>query len=985
MTAARTAHDRCQWQPGAMLRATTDPGGLELPRELDLNDPASAHEWLGRLWEREELREALDAASPALRKRVDEILAGERRDARRVRRAALSVATYLLRWRSRATPFGLFAGIAPAHVGAEPSVRWGTKHRQVSRPDAAWPTDMVARLHACGELLEQLPVVANNTVRMRGDRLVAQGPPGADDGASLLGPLEVSVRRTPPTVAALGTAAQGPIRFGKLRDALAARFPEAPPARIASMLRGLVEQNFLVTSLHAPMTETDPQLHLHTELAAADAADHPALAGSARAASAADTVLDCRVTLPEQVAVEAAEAADVLCHVSPHPFGAPAWRDYHARFRARYGTGAVVPLLELIADSGLGLPAGFPGSRYQHPPKQLTGRDTALLRLVQQAAMEGTGEIVLTASVIAQLTTGSENITTAPRSEVAFQVHAATVEDLSGGRFRLLITGTPRPGSSMAGRFAHLLPPDDLAQLAETYRPTADPEAIAAQLSYAPRRRRNETIARTTRLLPYVIPIAEHRPADENGVIHLADLAVTADRERFVLVHLSTGRPVEPRVTHALEAAVHTPPLARFLAEITTARCAVYRSFDFGAAASLPYLPRVRYRRTVLAAARWLLDVGDLPGRGGTPGDWDAALARWRGRLEVPEQVTLVEHDPRLVMDLAHPAHRVLLRHRLATARRLELREALDGSDLGWLGRAHEILLPLKREEPARQRHHRPRNPIFPSSPVPPRLPGRSPVLHARLTAHPDRFDEILTGHLHRLIHTFAAPPLWWFSRHRDAPYPGADQHLALFLRLPEADAYGPAAAHFHDWAATLRDVGLLAHVTLDTYEPRTGRYGHGSAMEAATAVFAADSSTALAQIRAAATTSWRTPALAAASLTDLAARLAPSADDGYQWLITQLPRECGPLDSDARDQALALMTPAHRPVDVTTAWHHRNAALVTYSQALAAQQRDPLAVLSSLLRSHHLRAVGIDTEHERTTLRLARACALAHAARRPH
>jgi lantibiotic biosynthesis protein len=433
-----------------MLRATTDPGGLELPRELDLTDPASAREWLHRLWERQEIRDALGAASPALGTRVGELLASDRSDARRVRRAALSVATYLLRWRSRATPFGLFAGIAPAHIGAEPTVVWGTKHRQVSRPDAAWLAGVVAQLHGRGDLVENLPVVANNTVRVRGNRLVAQGPPGADEGTSRLGPLEVSVRGTPPTVTALDAADRTPIRHGELREVLAARFPKPPQARITSMLRGLVEQNLLITSLHAPMTETDPLRHLHTELEAADTLTLPTLAGPECAAAASDTVLDCEVTLPEQVAVEAAQAADVLCRVSPHPFGSPAWRDYHARFRARYGTGAVVPLLELISDSGLGFPAGFPGSPYQLPPKQLASRDTALLRLVQQATMDGSGEIVLTESVISQLTTENKHITAAPRAEVAFQIHAATVEDLASGRFRLLITGTPRPGSSMA-------------------------------------------------------------------------------------------------------------------------------------------------------------------------------------------------------------------------------------------------------------------------------------------------------------------------------------------------------------------------------------------------------------------------------------------------------------------------------------------------------------------------------------------------------
>jgi class I lanthipeptide synthase len=57
-------------------------------------------------------------------------------------------------------------------------------------------------------------------------------------------------------------------------------------------------------------------------------------------------------------------------------------------------------------------------------------------------------------------------------------------------------------------------------------------------------------------------------------------------------------------VLHALEASVQTPPLARFLAEVASARCGIYGPFDFGAARTLPFLPRVRHGRAVLAPAR---------------------------------------------------------------------------------------------------------------------------------------------------------------------------------------------------------------------------------------------------------------------------------------------------------------------------------------------------------------------------------------------
>ncbi|MGY4102966.1 lantibiotic dehydratase [Nocardia sp. R16R-3T] len=121
-------------------------------------------------------------------------------------------------------------------------------------------------------------------------------------------------------------------------------------------------------------------------------------------------------------------------------------------------------------------------------------------------------------------------------------------------------------------------------------------------MSFTPRKRRNENLVRSEQLVPHAIPIAEHRESGEN-LITMADLAVTADDRRFYLVQISTGRQVESRVAHALEASIQTPPLARFLADITTARASAYKAFHFGAAARLSYLPRVRYRRTILFGA----------------------------------------------------------------------------------------------------------------------------------------------------------------------------------------------------------------------------------------------------------------------------------------------------------------------------------------------------------------------------------------------
>jgi hypothetical protein len=61
----------------------------------------------------------LALASPVLSARLDQVLddATTPCSVKEVRRAIVSVASYLLRWQRRATPFGMFAGVGAAGIG----------------------------------------------------------------------------------------------------------------------------------------------------------------------------------------------------------------------------------------------------------------------------------------------------------------------------------------------------------------------------------------------------------------------------------------------------------------------------------------------------------------------------------------------------------------------------------------------------------------------------------------------------------------------------------------------------------------------------------------------------------------------------------------------------------------------------------------------------------------------------------------------------
>jgi thiopeptide-type bacteriocin biosynthesis protein len=1002
------------WSPVGLLRITTEPGGLDLPESLDLSSGAPVGPllvWLATTWKRVEIREALVSASPALCAQIETVLADGGAVPARVRRVAVSLASYLLRWQRRQTPFGLFAGVGPARFeSAAAKVRCGTGHRYAVRTDAGWLGEVTARLGQCPELAARIPVVACNAIVRRGGRLVAPGA-APDAGPSGEAALEVSVRATGPVVLALD-AATAPVPLGELRELLASRFPAASADQLDGVLRGLVDNRFLISALRVPISDPDALRTVCQVLHDADAgsiaevadlvgelygirdalpagpvdavpagvsARMIAQAPAARSPLLIDTVADWEADIPPAVAREIRDAVTVLYRLSPHPFGHPAWREYHNAFRARYGTGALVPVLDLVADSGLGLPAGFLGSARETPPRQLSERDEKVMALVQEAMASG-GELLVTDPVIDGLCADSGAVPVLPpRTEVAFEIHAGTVAQLQAGRFTLEVTGTPRPASSMAARHAYLLPPEDSASVRRTFE-SAEPGLVPAQLSFAPRRQRSENVTRNGRWSPKLLSLAEHRRPGPD-VIDLSDLAVTADDQGFDLIQLSTGDRVAPLVPNALEASVHTPPLARFLAEVSIATCALYGSFSFGAASRLPYLPRVLYRRTILSPARWLLDAAQLPGRRAAPAEWEQALAGWRARWQVPDHVALVEHDRRQPVDLRHLAHRHLLRGRLQSAGRLELRETASPEQVGWIGRAHELLLPLTRGERDVVPVSRKRPSSRPVLAAALRLPAASSVVAARLYAHPERFDDILADHLPTLLRRLSGDPAWWFHRYRNLQDHQGDQYLALFVDVGEPGAYAATAGQLADWADELEREWLAAQLTFASWQPPTGRYGHGAALDAALRVFRADSAAALAQIRA--SHPGTVPqALAALSFLDLATALAGDAATGREWLLDTVPQTHGPLDRVLRSQVIALAagpgplaeTPAGRAV--IAAWQDRAAALTTYARQLASQ-REPAGVLGPLLHLHHLRTLGAGPDVERVTGRLARALAL--------
>ncbi|MFI8490172.1 lantibiotic dehydratase [Streptomyces rubrogriseus] len=968
----------------------------------------------------DDLVEALEHASPVLAARVRSVCAAPEPPPRKARRAALSVARYLLRARHRATPFGLFAGVTTAGFDPRPRVSWGEEHVVVGRAGAEWLAAVVEQLESCPDFLRRLPLVVNNTVTSRGDRLVV--PFQSDDRGERPRAVETSLALTEPVRTVLAVA-RGPVWGGALVDKLEAEFPEAGPEKARRLLAELVRRRVLVTGLQAPSTETDALGHLLDRLRTADAESLPALAGTVRelgeihaalgqcasrggrdsAAArmralvpglrrhpvALDLRLDAQLVLPDAVARETERAALILTRVSARPYGTAAWGAYHQRFYERYGIGTMVPLLEVVGDSGIGYPEGYPGSSPSPRRPRLSARDDVLVRLAQSAALDGRDEVLLTDELIDALDVGPGEPRLPPHLEVGVRVHAAGVDELRRGRFRLEVVSVSRGAGVTAGRFLGVLTPDDRAALAAELSglPAADGDTVPVQLSFPPLLPDSAHVTRTPRVLPTVISLQEHRSPDADVLVP-TDLAVGCDGRRMYLADPKRGRRVEPVGMHALNLRTHTPPLVRFLTELPRAQCAQVTVFDWGAAAAMPFLPRLRYGRIVLAPARWRLEATELPGQARPRAEWDAALTDWRARRRLRRRVHLVEDDRRLLLDLDEAAQRTLLRDHLDRVRRAVLVEAAEPGAFGWCDdRAHEVAVPLRATRPSPWPELPAPTPARALATAQTQTPAASSVLLAALYGDARRQDTLLSRHLPDLLERLGGPP-WWFVRFRDP-----EQHLRLRIALPTPEAFAETARTVSVWADELREAGLLADLRYPTSYRETGRWGSGAAWDAVEDVFRADSRAVLAQLSQPRRPHRRT--LVAAHTLSVASAFLGSTEAGTRWLIDHIPPTApGSVPRPEFTDAVRLADPgddwaalraAPGGAAIVQAWADRDEALAAYRRHLPGPHTQGIAlddVLTSLLHVHFVRHIAVHFPEEEVCLHLARAAALARAAR---
>ncbi|WP_299573172.1 thiopeptide-type bacteriocin biosynthesis protein [uncultured Williamsia sp.] len=638
----------------AVLPVSTYPGDVG----ADGDDTDAVIADIRRLWAQPGVPAAIEVASEPLAAACRAIVSGDERDRKRCRRARRSLVSYRIRAATRATPFGVFAGVGMTDLTdrGRSTGDLGTTVLDVPASRAIIRPSSATRRAALEATLadEDTAFVVNPSVTRRDDRLAVRLPRSGSRSS-------VTVRATPP-VSVVVDAAEKPRCRGDLVREVAVAFPDVDETIVDRFVTELVDTEILVpahglSSYDVPAVgdrPCDATLRLPLGAATAEIRRRRATSGSADARNVAlcDTEIGLRGALPRQLVDAAPDVLDTLLRVSIVPSAFAAVTDHTVRFAERFGR-AVVPL-SVVADpyEGIGIPSA---DRAPAPVDEELSRRRTDLRamLIERARRSGTSSIAITDDDVADLPPAGEVVASYDMFLQLESRDGTTVPVLSP-------VSTNFPGGRAMGRFTttvtgaldHVrdLAADEIAAYAEL----GDPPVMAEIDHVHGRDAINDVgAARPVHdaVLGTNVPAAEGRRA-----LSLDDVHVALDGSDLRLV-LADGTPLEFRQV-SMVAPESRPDLVRMLDDLTWDGSA-RPFFSWGTVEdTTAWLPEVTRSGVVVARQRWR--------HVGPPRPSADDVARWCADAGVARHVYCGTFDNKLLLDTTNPVHRELIAERLA-------------------------------------------------------------------------------------------------------------------------------------------------------------------------------------------------------------------------------------------------------------------------------------------------------------------------------
>jgi thiopeptide-type bacteriocin biosynthesis protein len=845
------------------------------------------------------IREAIFVASPDLDRAIDRWLSGSEDE--KVEATERAVMKYVTRMATRATPFGLFAGSGVGTLGAATGLAVSPRAacRRHTRLDMNYLSELTDALARDPSLASVVRYTPNSSLYRSGDRwrFVETRMQDRNRSQHL-----VALDDSEAIASTIERAREG---VGRATLAAALVDKDVTAHEAAAFVDELIDGQILVPDIECPITGCEPLAHLihlfrrspdgesvaqelepvASALESLDASGLGAAPALYRSIAQRLETLPARVdlarlfqvdlvrpaaaaTLDRALVDEIIHGADILRRLTPD-----ADRDQLARFRAAFAERyeqREVPLVEALdEESGVGAALVEGGQRDASPllrgldfpavPASTTGwgmRETHLLHRVGQTLSDGHQEMALSPRDIDVM--ASSRVPPLPDAcSVMATLIPSTARNAAHGGVRVLLQNVSGPsGAKLLGRFCHA-DPDLLANVAAHLRDeeSLDADAVFAEVVHLPEGRLGNILLRPV-LRRYEIPYLGRSGAPVDQQIPVTDLTLRLSGDAFALRSQRLGRRIVPRLTSAHNFTARTLSIYRLLCLLQSDGHLHGCAWDWGALASLPFLPRVTYGPLVFSRATWRVtrdDIRLLTNAAQGAAQYDE-VQRWRTVRRLPRWVVLTEYDNTLPVDLDNALAIASLIQLLKDRESATLTEMYPGpSDLcaeGDDGRyVHELLIPCIVRAKTVTRTDEPLDVPESAHALPSRrqttsiqrtfAPG-SEWVFAKLYAGANTMDRLLSEIVGPVSKAFLSKghiDRWFFIRYTDP-----DEHLRWRLHVAGTTRAATVQRRVESVVATALGKGLVRRLVFDTYEREIERYGGEVGLEAAEQYFWADS-----------------------------------------------------------------------------------------------------------------------------------------------
>lgn len=634
------------------------------------------------------LNEALLLSSPSLYKSIKSFKKNNINKQKKLKQVRSSLYRYINRMSTRPTPFGLFSGIGMGEFATTSNVQLGlpNSHSTRSRPDMEWLLKLIFIIENDVDINRELDLQVNQLAFKIGDRIKV--PYTVRMGNNK----EVSVKYSRPLKDVMNIAKE-PIKYDLIFSELEKRYPRVSKTVLYNFMEELIEKEILLTELRPYLEDTNPLksiiyklkgikkgnkytknlidiLNLLKEYDNTSIGNGEALLNDIHRKMnlilksnnylQVDTLLKLNNnTLSKEVGKEFALAADLLWQLSFVGNNAFKYLEsYHNKFIEKYGINREIPLLELFSEEvSIGIPENYKYTEPNSPNLQHNHIQQKFLNEIIHAVKSNETTINLSTELV-KMAKANKEIKNAPNSmELYGEIKAHSFEELDKGNFEILLN--PSNGSDEAGktfgRFIDILNTDVLEELKISHKNLQEEylkEGVLVDTNYLSSFLRVNNLIIGENYSDYDLNLGV---TNNNSIknINLKDVYVGANPERFYFKSKKLNKELIFTSGNMLNYNL-APPIYRFMRDVSKSRFDNWNGLTQNLAIDLPYIPRIKYNKTILQPARWKFNINlsykDLSQH--SDSDWIKYFSKWINEWKVPRFVYMAFSDNKLLLDL---------------------------------------------------------------------------------------------------------------------------------------------------------------------------------------------------------------------------------------------------------------------------------------------------------------------------------------------